>query len=226
MEVIMSNWQIFLDVFMLAAIALIVFFSVKRGFVKSFFGTAKPVIVIVITVIIGAMLVGICEERIVSEKLEGRVTDILIEKAEQSGGELSFDDLTEDLPTIVKKAISLTVAEQYFNSIGGSGVEVAKKLGSKIEGLAIDVLSNALAAFIGFIIAYVACTLAVYALDRFFRLPILNDFNKFCGLIWGISSAYIFVSIAVLAVAIICGRDYIADTFITGLIYKIGLFTH
>ena len=221
----MSNWQILLDVFMLAVIALIVFFSVKRGFVKSFFGSAKPIIVIVITVILSALLVGACEEHIVSEKIDGRITDILVQKAEQSGGNLTFDDLTKELPKIVKKVISITVAEQYFNSIGGSGVEVAKKLGSKIEQLAIDVISNAVSAIISFIIAYVVCTLTVYALDRVFRLPILNDFNKFCGLIWGIASAYIFVSMAVLAASMICGRDYIMSTIITRIIYKIGLFT-
>ncbi len=221
----MNKWQILLDILMCLSLGGFVLLGIKQGFIKSFFQYTKLTIVIIITMLLGAYLVGFCQEQFVAPRLEDKVSAVLVEKAESAGDSLKYEDLTSGLPSIVKKVLNARVFKSYFESLKGSAVEVADKLGEKIENVAISVISKIMAYFITFVLAYVLCTILIIFIERIFDLPVLNGVNKFLGSIWGISHAYVFLSFAACFAMFLFGSDFIEGTIVTRLIYKIGLFT-
>lgn len=221
----MNKWQILLDILMCLSLAGFVFLGIKQGFIKSFFQYTKLTIVIIITMLLGAYLVGFCQEQFVSPRLEDKVSAVLVEKAESAGESLKYEDLTSGLPSIVKKVLNARVFKSYFESLKGSAVEVADKLGEKIENVAISVISKIMAYFITFVLAYVLCTILIIFIERIFELPVLNGLNKILGSVWGLSHAYVFLSFAACVAMLLFGSDFVEGTIVTRLIYKIGLFT-
>lgn len=223
----MNKWQILLDVGMLAIIAVIVFVAVKQGFVKSFFRYMKMTIVIIITILIGAHLVGVCQTYIVNDFIEGKVTAVLVDKAEQSDEVFNFETLADSIPETMKKFVPMNKIENYFDSLGGTNVQIAEKVGAKIEDFAIDVLSKIIAYFGTFVLVYILCTVGVALLEKWCgNAPVLKGLNKIFGFAWGVSHAYVVVSLLVCIAILIFSGDFIEGTFLTRLIYKYGLFTH
>lgn len=222
----MNKWQILLDILMCLSLAGFVFLGIKQGFIKSFFQYTKLTIVIIITMLLGAYLVGFCQEQFVAPRLEDKVSAVLVQKAESAGDSLKYEDLTSGLPSIVKRVLSANGFESYFESLSGNAVDVADKLGEKIEGVAISVLSEILAYVITFVLAYVICSIAIIFVEKMFELPVLNGVNKILGSVWGLSHAYVFLSFAACVAMLLFGSDFVEGTIVTRLIYKIGLFTH
>lgn len=221
----MNKWQILLDILMCLSLAGFVFLGIKQGFIKSFFQYTKLTIVIIITMLLGAYLVGFCQEQFVAPRIEDKVSAVLVEKADSAGDSLKYEDLTSGLSSIVKKVLNAQVFKSYFDSLKGSAVEVADKLGEKIENVAISVISKIMAYFITFVLAYVLCTILIIFIERIFELPVLNGVNKILGSVWGLSHAYVFLSFAACVAMLLFGSDFVEGTIVTRLIYKIGLFT-
>ncbi len=221
----MNKWQILLDILMCLSLGGFVLLGIKQGFIKSFFQYTKLTIVIIITILLGAYLVGFCQEQFVAPRIEDKVSAVLVEKAESAGDSLKYEDLTSGLPSIVKKVLNARVFKSYFDSLKGSAVEVADKLGEKIENVAISVISKIMAYFITFVLAYVLCTILIIFIERIFELPVLNGLNKIFGSVWGLSHAYVFLSFAACVAMLLFGSDFVEGTIVTRLIYKIGLFT-
>ena len=222
----MNKWQILLDVGMLGIIALITFIGIKQGFVKSFFKYMKLTVVIIITMILGVYLVAFVQDNIVADRLDGRVQEHLVAKAETFGESFDYDDIIEGLPNVAKKVASMNIVRRYFDSLTGSTADVARRLGAKIESVLSSVISKIIAYGITFIVVYILCTIGVFFLEKACQIPVIHGFDKVLGLVWGVSHAYAFVSLLVCIVLIIVGADFIEGTKITRLIYKFGLFTH
>lgn len=222
----MTKWQIALDIFMCLSSAAFIFFAVKQGFIKSFFRSTKMLIVIIITLALGSFLVGVCSQHVVEPMIDGKVSAILVNKAEAYGSDLTFEALTEDVPGIVKKVVPMSKIEAQFDRLTGSATDIADSLGGKIEGVAISLISKIMAYFGTFVCAYIGCTIGVKLLEKSSKLPVIKGFDKVLGFIWGATHAYVFVSLAVCAVVFVMGGDYVEGTVITRLVYKFGLFTH
>ena len=211
---------------MCACIALIVFFAVKQGFIKSFFKYTKIIVVIAITAILGSYLVSVCQEKIVEDYFEGKVSRVIVSKAEQYGEKFTFEDIQNEIPAKIRKVVPMKTMKKYYDSITGDGVEAARKLGEKVEDFIITTTSKVIAYLGTFILSYILCTIIVAILDKTCELPVLNGLNKFLGFLWGFSHAYIFVSFAVCIAVWVWGGDFVNGTRISRFIYKYGLFTH
>ena len=222
----MNKWHIMLDCGVCVCIALIVFFAIKQGFIKSFFKYTKIIVVIAITAILGSYLVGFCQEKIVNDYFEGKVSRVIVTKAEKYGEKFTFEDIKNEIPATIRKVVPMKSMEKYYNSLTGDAVESARKLSLKIENFIIVTTSKIIAYFGTFIVAYILCTIGVALLDKFCKLPVLNGFNKFLGFFWGLSHAYIFVSFAVCVAVWVWGGDFVNGTRIARFVYKYGLFTH
>lgn len=222
----MTFWQIMIDMAMAACVALIIFLGIKRGLVKSFFRCTKLLIVVIITALVGSCLFGLCEEHIVNDMVQGKVSPVLVEKASEIDGELDFDEMLKDVPAGIRSFIPFDSMESYYNSLSGNSEEIAKQLGDKIEEVAINTLSHILSYLIAFVLVYVASTVGIILLEKVAELPILSGLNKVGGAIWGICGAYITASFAVCIVVLIFGNDFVEGTLVTRIIYNYGLLTH
>ena len=110
----MSTWQIICDVAMLVIIALMIIIGIKRGFVKSFFKSTKMLIVILVTVLIGAILVAPCKENITNGMFEGKVSTLLVQEVEKSGAQLDADALKSELPATLVGLVPMDEVEEYL----------------------------------------------------------------------------------------------------------------
>lgn len=225
----MNKWQILailVDIAAIAVVAMYVFIAVKQGFIKSFFKYMKMTIVIVLTIIIGANLVGVCEDYIVKDRLDGKIAAVISSKLEQHVGDIDFSVVTNSIPDGVKGFLPMEKVENYFNSLEGDAEEVAHKIGQKIESIAIELISKIIAYIVTFLILYIACSIGVVLLERFVELPVLRGINKILGFIWGLSHAYVFLSFAACILLMLAKDSFIEATFIAELLCKYGLFTH
>ena len=221
----MGLLKIIVDVVVVALVALLVFLGVKRGFVKSFFKSTKIFFVILVTILIGSLVASLCANWFVEGWFEGKVSGALVQKVEKIDGELTFETLTEGVPAIAKKIVPMGEIEEYFNTLSGNKVEIAEQVGTKIEDIAIGVVSNVIGYILAFILSFVICTIAILIIERVWELPVLGWLNHAAGVLWGVANAYLVTSLVVCIVALIFGNDFIESTVVARIIYKIGLFT-
>lgn len=221
----MTTWQIGIDVALVLAVLVIVFIGIKRGLVKSFFKSTKFLIVIVITALIGSCFVGLCEEHIVGKFLEGKISDAIVQKAQGLEGDIDVEQLTSSMPEAIQAFIPTEDIEEYLGSLKGEGQEMVVEFGQKVEDIAIKSLSETLSYVITFVLVFIVYSILILLIEKIFDLPVLSGLNKIGGAIWGLCSAYLFVSSAVLVVLWIFGLDFIEGTIVTRILYKIGLFT-
>lgn len=222
----MNATQIIMDALMICAAAIIVFATVKVGFVKSFFKSMKMIIVLLLTVLIGACLADVFADAFVADMFDGKISSALVEMAQSGEEKLSAESVRNNLPDAVKNMIPSEMIDDYFAESDADGVELAREIGTKIEGFLTDAVSEIISYVAVFLISFVACSVAIILLDGLFKLPVLKTVNKVMGLLLGASYAYVFLSIAVCLCAFVLGVDTVEGTFITKIIYKIGLFTH
>lgn len=225
----MNKWQILailVDIAAVAVVAIYVFIAVKQGFIKSFFKYMKMTIVIVLTIIIGANLVGVCEDYIVKDRFDGKIASVISSKLEQHVGDIDFSVVTDSIPDGVKGFLPMEKVENYFNSLEGDAKEVAQKIGQKIENTAIELISKIIAYIATFVIMYIACSLGILLLEKWVELPVFKGINKIFGCIWGLSHAYVFLSLAACVLMMVAKDSFIEATFIAELLCKYGLFTH
>lgn len=225
----MNKWQILAIIVDLLAIAVVVgyvYVAVKQGFIKSFFKYMKMTIVILLTIAIGASFVGVCEEYIVADRLDGKITSVVASKLEQSAEKLDFDIVTNSIPDGIQAFLPMEKIENYFDTLEGGTQDVAQKIGEKIEDTAINVIAKIVAYLGTFILMYVICTVGIFFLEKWVELPVFKGINKIFGCIWGLSHAYVFLSLAACVLMMVAKDSFIEATFIAELFCKYGLFTH
>ncbi len=225
-EVNMNATQIIMDALMVCAAALIIFVTVKKGFVKSFFKSMKMIIVLLVTVLIGACLADVFADAFVADIFDGKISSVLVEMSQSGEEKFSAENVHNSLPDAVKNIISSEMINDYFAESGAEGVELAREIGEKTENALTDTVSKIISYIAVFLISFIVCSVAIILLDGLFKLPVLKTVNKVMGLLLGASYAYAFLSIAVCLCTFVLGVDTVEGTFITKIIYKIGLFTH
>lgn len=222
----MNAIQIILDILMIAIIVCIISVTVKKGFIRSFFKSARILIVILITALIGTCLSGVFSDMFVADMFEGRVSEVLVEAAKGSADGLDVSSVMDNLPFPLNNIVSSEQVELYLSSSSENAVELAESVGSQVEETLIATVSDIISYIAIFLISFVVCTVAIIVLDGIFKLPVLNMINKAMGCLLGASYAYLFVSVAVCLASLIFGVDTIGGTLVTKIIYQIGLFTH
>ena len=221
----MDFFQIIIDVIMVLIIALLVILGIKRGFVKSFFRSTKIVFVILVTVLIGAVFVSLCQNMFVNDMFEGKISDKLVAKAEKDSSNFGVEQISDELPTILINIIPMDEIESDLATMSGNVTEKAKMIGEKIEGTLISLVSNVFGYAIAFVVSFIICSVGIVILEKIFSLPVLSWLNRFGGVIWGFANAYLTTSFIVCIVALIFGNDFVNGTVVTKIIYYFGLFT-
>lgn len=222
----MNGIQIALDALMVIVVALTVFITVRRGFVKSFFKSTKFLLVIILTVLLGSCLTDVFRDAFVGEWFDGKISSALADKVQESGETLELDALIDELPGIVAKIVPADEIREYAASVSGSGADAAREIGVKIESALSTAVASVLSYAAVLVISFVLCTVLALVLDGIFKLPVLNTLNRIMGFLLGGAYAYALLSVIVCVAYLIFGAELIEGTLITRVIYGIGLFTH
>ena len=217
--------NIIVDVIIALIIAFLVFLGVKRGFVKSFFKSTKIFFVILVTILIGSLIVTLCQNWFVNSWFEGTVSEKLVERAEATDGVLDFETVKSGVPAVLVNLLPIEELEKDFDALSGDKVEIARQIGEKIEDALVSIVSNAIGYILAFVLSFIICTIAIFVIEKVWEMPVLAWINHLGGVLWGIASAYLFASVLVCILALLLGNDFINSTVLTKLIYNIGLFT-
>jgi hypothetical protein len=220
----MNTFQIILDVVMILIIGITMLLGIIRGGAKSFFKSTKFIIVVLVTMLIGSLIVTLCQNLFVAKMFDGKISDKLVAQAEQVGGEFTFETVKAGIPNILQKVVPMDEIEQQFTSLSGNEVENARAIGKHIEGIVINIVSNITGYVIAFILAFIVCSIAILLIEKLVEIPSLKWLNRVAGILYGIVSAYFTTSIIAIIVAIIFGYEFIDGTIITKFIHNIGLF--
>ena len=217
--------NIIVDVIIALIIAFTVFLGVKRGLVKSFFKSTKIFFVILVTILIGSFVVTLCQNLFVNSWIEGTVSDVLVENAEAAEGAFDFETFKNGIPSMVSNLLPMEELKNDFETLSGNKTEIARAIGEKIEDVIISIVSNAIGYVLAFVLSFIICTIAILIIEKIWEMPVLGWLNHLAGVLWGVASAYLLVSVLVCIIAVLLGNDFINSTVLTKLIYNIGLFT-
>lgn len=222
----MNIGQILADLLMIAVAVLIICVNVKRGFIKSFFSSTRIILVVLITILLGASLTNVCRDLFVADMIEGKISDALVQKAEESGEQFDLDALLEGIPEPFSGLLPTDTVRGYLEESEAEGVEAAREVGENIENKLIGVISSVASYVAVCILAFLFCTVGAWLLDKIFKLPVLKQINKALGFVLGAFNAYFYLSALACLAVIMLGGDFVEGTLLTKIIWRIGLFTH
>lgn len=214
-----------IDIAMLAISAFIIFISCKKGFVRSFFKFSKVILSILITYLLRGFAASTCEKLFVRNWFSGNISEKLVQKVQQGGESVNFDTLFDSLPQIVKNLVSRDDLRDQFDSFVGSGEQSAVSIGTKIEESLISIVSTLIGCILLFIIVFALLSLAAFLLGKIAEAPVLKQMNFLLGLLWGVASSYVLMSLITCILMFFVDSAFINETKVLQFFYIHGLFT-
>ena len=189
----MSIPLIFLDVLIVIALGLSMFYSAQKGFVLTLCSLAA-----VIVALIGANFLANSITPQISEALEPTleisIQQHLEDYAEQNG--LTLGDLTAGsaLNSLKEKGgVYRWAAEKLEIAIQSELAETATHIAVQAAASAAEVITHSVILLVGFVLVLLAWTLLAHALDLVAHLPVLSMLNHFGGAVLGLLKGCLMV---------------------------------
>ena len=219
------NWQIVLDVAIVAFILITVIKNAKNGFIKIFLQSLKSLAIFLLALVLTPMLVSVAKDNFVNGWFEGTITTPFVETAEQAGENFNMETIMSNLPEEAKPVMSMIDVDGLMTSFEGNGVELAKELGGRIEGLIINIVANVITFVAIYIVLFIVLSIVFKIIEKSVKLPILKQGDHILGFLWGVVSAYISTSLLLAIIPLIFGGEFLEGTYVSRYLYEYGLFT-
>lgn len=219
----MNQWQIILEVAVIGFILVTLIINTKRGLVKNLFKSIKSIAVLIIAALLTPMLVGYCSEYLVNDWFVDTITPSFVETAEQAGENFNMEVLSENMPDEAKGVFEMINKDNFLDAF--SGTELAYKLGERIEGFIINIVSYVITYIALYIVLSILLTIIFKILEKLVKLPVLKQADHILGFVWGVLSAYIETSLILAVLPLFTGVELIEGTFVSRFIYENGLFS-
>ena len=199
--------QYFLDISLVAVIAVTVILYWHRGLIRSLMGAAKTVLAIVITYLFGETVSSWLYLSFVQPVVHSYVHTRLEEAV--ASGELSagLTQLVSETPRWLQKLLELfhvdvepllqDMAEQQFDQIEALVFRIADPL--------TEFFSSTVGYAAVFLIASLLLSVAVWILGKVADLPVIRTCDRTLGLILGVICAVLYSSLYVLLVYVVLG---------------------
>lgn len=219
------NWQIVLDVAIVAFILITVIKNAKNGFIKIFLQSLKSLAIFLLALVLTPMLVSVAKDNFVNGWFEGTITTPFVETAEQAGENFNMETIMSNLPEEAKPVMSMIDVDGLMTSFEGNGVELAKELGGRIEGLIINIVANVITFVAIYIVLFIVLSIVFKIIEKSVKLPILKQGDHILGFLWGVVSAYVSTSLLLAIIPLIFGGEFLEGTYVSRYLYEYGLFT-
>ena len=219
------NWQIILDIAIVAFILVTIIKNAKNGFIKIFLQSLKSLAIFLLALVLTPMLVSVAKDNFVNGWFEGTITTPFVETAEQAGENFNMETIMSNLPEEAKPVMSMIDVDGLMTSFEGNGVELAKELGGRIEGLIINIVANVITFVAIYIVLFIVLSIVFKIIEKSVKLPILKQGDHILGFLWGVVSAYVSTSLLLAIIPLIFGGEFLEETYISRYLYEYGLFT-
>ena len=237
------EWNIILDVALVAIILLTLLINTKRGFFKVLLKAIRTIAVIVLAIILTPMLSGVVADAFVNDMVDGQITAAMLEGV-VSGSDVSLDQeisipeaiqgagsLEEMIPEGVELPIDVNTLlgmidtdgaiVAYQGTLGG----LVNMLGDRLESLASLVVSSAIT-YLGLsLILFIIFSIVIRLISKKLEtVSILGKIDHVLGFVWGLVVSYFWVSLITFAVPFI-DPSIMEGTMVAGFLSKISVFT-
>lgn len=178
-------------VFDIVLIALFGFLAIRgyfKGFMKTVLGFGRLILAIIITLIFGSSFSGWIDATFVNPPIYEAVRGKIADMASTATGNMEafLADITESYGNFIDTSSLQT----------GAGVDgLVDSVSQSISGAISMVVSTIIGYILLFVIAFVVLTVVIFLVSKFAKLPVIHGFDKVLGLLVGVVSGLVAVSI-------------------------------
>ncbi|MBE6707849.1 MAG: CvpA family protein [Ruminococcaceae bacterium] len=187
-----------LDGILIAICAFVLFFSVKRGFVRTILSIVSSVAAILISVVFTPTVSEFIYNKFLLNSITSGISGTVSSLAgsdDGSGVIKLFEDMPEAFDNILTRYnVSNSSAASMLEG-AKNGTENVSSISEKIASPVASTISNALAFIICFVVAMIILKIIIAVIDNFFKLPLLNSANKTAGVILGVVLVFVVLSV-------------------------------
>ncbi|MBP5245341.1 MAG: CvpA family protein [Clostridia bacterium] len=189
--------------------------GVKKGFVKSALGIISTAAAIIIAINLYPFVAQILRDTVVYQNLTDNLNEKISGYIGKSIDEDNLSTLIDDAPDgfkLILKGFGTDVEDvkREFSEMVKNGEDNAsEKIADYIVKPAAEMLSNAVAVILLFLVSLLVLNLIILLLDLIFKLPVLKTANKFLGGVAGFL-------VAILVSLIFCTAVNIALPYLAG----------
>ncbi len=210
-----------LDVIIVLILFFTIYFSYKRGFVRTLVSTCAFIIALVVTAMFAQPLTdflkGTAFARTIEETTESKIVSIMEEGAYEfsdliNGESEEFNKIT-DLAGIDRGKLTEFVELQHE-----AKQERIRRLSENVAKPMIDTAAKTIAVVSIYLVVQIALSVGGYFLDKLAHLPILKTFNTLFGVILGVVLGLLRACLFCVLVAILIKVGaYFGNVFLTSL---------
>lgn len=188
--------SLLIDGILICICILIIFTSVRRGFVKTILSLAASVASVLLAAVLTPPVSGFFYDKFILASIKSGISDTVLSLSNlgtPEGIAKMLEDIPEPLKVIFTRYnVSDTTLAQMQES-ANSGTATVDSICEAIASPIAVTISNVIAFVLCFIVILVVLKLVISVVDNFFRLPVLKSANKGAGLVLGIVLAFIAV---------------------------------
>lgn len=208
----------FLDVVLLAVLALSVYFGYRHGLIRSAIRLVGSIVALIVALTFSASLGNYIDNNYVNAPMREWVVDRLSASVDQvSATEVNFDDLFENRPEFFVEVCSyldvdIEDLQREYEALKSEGADSAK---SALVSRMVDPMSAVVSRVIAFFVIFIAALIAICVISLFSRfltnLPIVRNLDKFGGLAVGLFTGVLLSFVLVSVVSI--GSKYVLKDY-------------
>lgn len=225
-----------LDIALVAITLVTIAFYTFRGFIKSFLGSVKYVVALLIGYLLSKPIGSWISDNYMFEVIDSWLYSGFEKLLGQSGLQMNFEEFVDKLPNVLVSILNRVGFswESIENSVltQHNLAEVSKSIATPVSMF----ISSAMAFIIIFLLSVLLLTISIFFLDKFFKAKGLNRINKGLGFLFGCICAFVNLIVICSAITLILNVTSIIDltasvekikeqTIIYRLISNINIFS-
>lgn len=209
------------DIIIASVILLFTFIGIKRGIAVTVFN----ILGIIVSAVATYYLSGMISDFIYDTFIQESVTENLQQIISLNGEKYATVNCLESLPDWIKGFVS-GIYDMFDVQVYSAGSAAVTNGVNFIEGIvkkAVTDVFDIIAFFILGIIIFLIIKIAIRYLLKLFKLPLINDLNKFLGGILGVLEGIVLMFIVVNIFSFCVGEsdtDFINNYITNGFIFK------
>ena len=187
-----------IDLLIIAAAAISVYFGITKGFIKSVMQFASLIIALIAVFVFTAPVSDLLYKSFVEKEVSNITGEALTGIITAGEEHLALDKIMTDKPealTEITDRFSVNIDEiiSYYKDSLKSLAEsdAVGELADAIAKPTAEAVSTVVAAILVFVVSMLVLALITFILDSICRLPVLRRLNTFFGFIFGLGSALV-----------------------------------
>lgn len=212
---------IVVEIVLIAMIAVGMFLGIKRGFIKT---VAKPV-KFILALVIAFSLSGTVATNIVEPLIATPVTAQMEEYIQEKCENISSENISEELPTVLKISAGLFDIDLEELSNGASTEELISSIVSSLVSPALHVVAVVISFIALYLLSNLCLSIVISILNAVFDTGLIGVCNRILGFVFSTAFAVIIAWIAVSLFTYVISIPALASTptiqeFEGGFVYK------